>query len=80
MDSIAKIQGRLIEGLGLGLGRGDSLLLLGSGKSKQSHRGEDPGSVSTQEEEAWPEHRKEEDEGLGKSDSMPTWEMTKTAL
>ena len=52
MDSIAKIQGRLIEGLGLGLGRGDSLPLLGSGKSKQRHRGEDPGSVSTQEEEA----------------------------
>ena len=80
MDSITQIQGRFMEGLGLGMGRGNSLPLLSSGEPKQSHGGEGPEPVSTQEEEAWPEHHKEEDEDLGKSDCLLTWEMTKTAL
>lgn len=80
MDFITKIQGSLMEGLGLEMGRGDSLILLGSGISKHSNRGEGPELVSTKEEEAQPEHHKEEDEDLGKSDCTLRWEMIKTAL
>lgn len=69
-----------MEGLSLELGRGDGPPLLGSGRSKQSHRGEGPGPVSTQEAEAWQEHHKEKDEDLEKSNFTPAWNMMKAAL